>query len=209
MNKRMDGLLQIWGSALCQRLYEVPKKNSFMHYRRAWILCILVISSGILLGLPGTMNTMINQTPMELSDSDSPAYSGGTNHFFPEGSLWDLPPVPRFYREPLPAGIDCQWIDLSWNNVNNPHMVVIYTPDTTLGPFRNMDNGVADRRIFLEIFSGSNLTPGPWYYQVRSSGTSTQGTIRSGFTRTGKILTGYHVVAGAKTVPFPLEEEQS
>ena len=25
----------------------------------------------------------------------------------------------------------------------------------------------------------------------------------------GKALTGYHVVAGAKTVPFPLEEEQS
>ena len=25
----------------------------------------------------------------------------------------------------------------------------------------------------------------------------------------GKDLTGYHVVAGAKTVPFPLEEEQS
>ena len=146
-----------------------------MHYRGVWILCILGIALGILLGLTGTGNTILNPTHGGLSDSDSPALAGGTNRFSPNGSLWDLPPVPRFYRETLPAGIDRQWIDLSWNNVNNPHTVVIYTPDTTLGPFRNMDNGVADRRIFLEISSGSNLTPGPWYYQVRSSGTSTHG----------------------------------
>ena len=87
----------------------------------------------------------------------------------------NLPPVARFYRETIPAGIDRQWIDLSWNTMNNPHTVVIYTPDSTLGPFQNADNGVVDRRIFLEISSGSNLTPGPWYYQVRSAGTSPSG----------------------------------
>ena len=146
-----------------------------MHYRGVWILCILGIALGILLGLTGTGNTILNPTHGGLSDSDSPALAGGTNRFSPNGSLWDLPPVPRFYRETLPAGIDRQWIDLSWNNVNNPHTVVIYTPDTTLGPFRNMDNGVADRRIFLEISSDSNLTPGPWYYQVRSAGASPYG----------------------------------
>ncbi|MFA5348402.1 MAG: hypothetical protein WC294_09710 [Methanoregula sp.] len=143
-----------------------------MQYQGVGILCILVLGFGILLGIPGTVKTILTPVHCGLSDSDSPAFSGGTNRFCPEGSLGNLPPVPRFYRETLPAGIDRQWIDLSWNTMNNPHTVVIYTPDTTLGPFRNTDNGVVDRRIFLEISAGSNLTPGQWYYQIRSAGTS-------------------------------------
>lgn len=143
-----------------------------MHYRGVWILCILALASGILLGMSGTGKTILTPTHGGLPDIENPSFSGGTNLLFPDANLGNLPPVPRFYRKTLPAGIDRQWIDLSWNTMNNPHAVVIYMPDTTLGPFRNADNGVVDRRIFLEISSGSNLTPGPWYYQVRSAGTS-------------------------------------
>jgi hypothetical protein len=143
-----------------------------MQYRRVGILYILALALCILLGITGTVKTILPPIHGGLSDSDSPAFAGETNRLCPEGSLWNLPPVPRFYRETLSAGIDRQWIDLSWNNTDNPHTVVIYTPDTVLGPFQNTDNGVVDRRIFLEISSGSNLTPGPWYYQIRSAGPS-------------------------------------
>ena len=142
-----------------------------MYYRGVWILFILILVVGLLVGIPGTVKTIFTPTNSGLPDNENPVYVSGTNLIHPGGSLGNLPPVPRFYQENLPAGIDHQWIDLSWNNKNNPHTVVIYTPDTTLGPFKNTDNGVLDRRIFLKISSGSNLIPGLWYYQVRSSGT--------------------------------------
>jgi hypothetical protein len=143
-----------------------------MYYRRTGILFIIILVVGLLISTPGSVKTILTPVHVGLPDSDSPSFSGVTEILYPGGSRMNLPPVPRFYRETLPAGIDRQWIDLSWNAVNNPHTVVIYTPDSTLGPFENADNGVVDRRIFLEISSGSNLTPGPWYYQVRSAGTS-------------------------------------
>ena len=146
-----------------------------MYSRGIGILFILALVVGLLLGSPGTVKTILTPAHDGLPDSDSPSFSSETNFIHPGGSLVNLPPVPRFYRETIPAGIDRQWIDLSWNTVNNPHTVVIHAPDTTLGPFQNVDNGVVDRRIFLEISSGSNLTPGPWYYQVRSTGTSPSG----------------------------------
>jgi len=142
-----------------------------MYYRGIGILFIIALVAGLFLGTPGTVKTILSPAHGELADSDSPQFSSGTNFIHPGGSLGNLPPVPRFYRETIPAGTGRQWIDLSWNTVNNPHTVVIYTPDATLGPFRNSDNGIVDRRIFLEISSGSNLTPGIWYYQVRSAGT--------------------------------------
>lgn len=140
-----------------------------MYYRGIGVLFIIALVVALLLSTPGTMKTILTPAHDGLPDSESPSFSSKTNFIQPGGSLVNLPPVPRFYRETIPAGIERQWIDLSWNNVNNPHTVVIHTPDTTLGPFRNVDNGVVDRRIFLEISSGSNLTPGPWYYQVRSA----------------------------------------
>jgi hypothetical protein len=142
-----------------------------MSYRGIGIIFILALMVGLLLSTPGTVKTILTPAPGELANSDTPFFSSEINLIHPE-DLANLPPVPRFYRETIPAGIDHQWLDLSWNMVNNPHTIVIYTPDTTLGPFQNADNGVVDRRIFLEISSGSNLTPGPWYYQVRSEGTS-------------------------------------
>jgi hypothetical protein len=59
-------------------------------------------------------------------------------------------------------------MDLSWNNVNNPHSVIVCLPESTLGPFQNIDDGKRDGRIFLEISSDSTLTPGTWYYVVRA-----------------------------------------
>jgi len=140
-----------------------------MYYRGIGILFILALVAALLIGTPGTVKTILTPAHDGLPDSESLTFVSESNILYPGDSLVNLPPVPRFYRETIPAGIDRQWIDLSWNNVNNPHTVVIHTPDTTLGPFRNMDNGVVDRRIFLEISSGSNLTPGLWYYQVRSA----------------------------------------
>jgi len=146
-----------------------------MYYRGIGILFILALALSLLISSPDTVKTILTPAHGGLMDSDSPSFSGETNFIHSGGSLGNLPPVPRFYRETLPDSIDRQWIDLSWNTMNNPHTVVIYTPDSTLGPFENADNGVVDRRIFLEISSGSNLTPGPWYYQVRSAGTSPSG----------------------------------
>ncbi|MCK9592497.1 MAG: hypothetical protein M0Q91_10870 [Methanoregula sp.] len=139
-----------------------------MQYRGVWIICILVLALCILPGTSGIWRTT-------LSNSDSPAFPRETNHFSSKDPLWNLPPIPHFYRETLPGGVDRQWIDLSWNNLNNPHTVVIYTPDTSLGPYQNTDDGVLDGRIFLEISSDSDLTPGTWYYQIRSSRTSPYG----------------------------------
>ena len=146
-----------------------------MRYGGLWILCILALAPGILLAISGDGRTASTPAPAGFPDNDSLLFSGGNDPHYSAGSLGNLPPVPRFYRDALPAAIDRQWIDVSWNNENNPRTVVIYSPETTLGPFRNMDNGVADRRIFLEISSGTNLTPGPWYYQVRAGRTPSGG----------------------------------
>jgi|GEM_PF-1667204 len=147
----------------------IPKEYVFMQYRGVWILCILALALCILSGTSGIWRTTPAPSPAGLSNSDYIAFPGETNHFSSQGRLWNLPPIPHFYRETLPGGVDRQWIDLSWNNLNNPHTVVIYTPDTTLGPYQNTDNGVLDGRIFLEISSDSDLPPGTWYYQIRSS----------------------------------------
>ncbi len=146
-----------------------------MYYRGIGILLILALALSLLISSPDTVKTILTPAHGGLVDSDSSPFSGETNFIHPGGSLMNLPPVARFYRETLPTGTDHQWIDLSWNTMNNSHAVVIHTPDTTLGPFQNMDNGIIDQRIFLEISSSRNLTPGPWYYQVRSAGTSPSG----------------------------------
>ncbi|HET6581774.1 MAG TPA: hypothetical protein VFG36_07825, partial [Methanoregula sp.] len=118
-----------------------------MYSRGTGILFILALVVALLLSTPGSVKTILTPAHGGLPDSDSPSFSSETNFIHPGGSLVNLPPVPRFYRETIPAGIDRQWIDLSWNTVDNPYTVVIHTPDTTLGPFRNMDNGVVDDRI--------------------------------------------------------------
>lgn len=153
----------------------IPEEYVFMQYRGVWILCILALALCILSGAPGIAKTTPAPSPAGLSNSDCIVIPGETTLFGSQGSLWNLPPIPRFYRETLPAGVDRQWIDLSWNNLNNPHTVVIYTPDTTLGPYQNSHNGVLDGRIFLEISSDSDLPPGTWYYQIRSDRISPYG----------------------------------
>lgn len=138
-----------------------------MHFRDIGVLFILISSMVIHPIFSDTINPVSSNQIMQ-SDTDSSFIFPETNSSFSIFNNFKLPSLPRIYRDTLPDGVPRQWIDLSWNNLNNSHLVTIYPPEETLGPFQNIDDGKLDGRIYLEISSNSNLTPGTWHYIVRS-----------------------------------------
>ncbi|MEN6443739.1 MAG: hypothetical protein WC391_06840 [Methanoregula sp.] len=128
---------------------------------------MLVLTAGMPVAMAGDGNTP-RAPSLSFPVNDKSGVYGPAAPVLPRISLWDPRSVPRFYRETVPPGISRQWIDLSWNNPDNPYTVVVYAPDTVFGPFQNTDNGFRNGRIFLLISSEENLAPGTWYYQIRA-----------------------------------------
>lgn len=143
-----------------------------MQYQGVWILFILALVVSILPGFLDNGNGTIVPCLIGQLDNRTSPFFCETHPIFPT-NLLNMPSIPRVYRNSLPGGVERQVIDLSWNNQNNPHTVVIYPPDTSLGPFQNTDDGKLDQRIYLEVSSPSNLTPGIWYYTVGTDNTTT------------------------------------
>ncbi|WP_146199671.1 hypothetical protein ACKUB1_10675 [Methanospirillum stamsii] len=137
-----------------------------------WTLIIFVITVSVLPGSIGNDSQAINPILKGQTGHIDFDVSLDSNPFF-SINLLNMPSIPRLYCNSLPNGIERQWIDLSWTNLKNPHSIIIYAPDTSLGPFHNIDDGRIDQRIYLEILSPRNLTPGTWYYTIQADGTST------------------------------------
>jgi len=78
------------------------------------------------------------------------------------------PALPRFYRDLVPAGTGRQWIDVSWTDPAQPRTLMVYSPDGTLGPLYNSNNGRIDQRIYLLVENNTSLPAGPWYYEIRT-----------------------------------------
>lgn len=142
-----------------------------MQYPVVWTLILFAIVVSVLPGFLESDNTTIDSIMGGETNTIDSGLLQDANPFFSSFQP-SLPSLPRVYRNSLPNGVFRQWIDLSWDNRINPRTVVIYTPDTSLGPFQNIDDGIIDQRIYLEISSPGNLTPGTWYYTVQADGSS-------------------------------------
>lgn len=144
-----------------------------MHFLKTGVLCILIV---FLVMQPAISN---NQTTIsdfsQSSDNTTVPYFPEINTVFSQENQIKMPLLPRFYRDTLPDEVEREWICLSWNNMNNPHIITIYSPEKSIGSFQNIDDGRRDGRIYLEISSDYNLTPGTWYYVVRDNGSKSNG----------------------------------
>jgi hypothetical protein len=79
------------------------------------------------------------------------------------------PSRSTFYKETVADGTRHKWLDLNWNNPLESLSVTAYPPDAVLGPYTDNSDGKRDGRIFLDIGSETNVTPGNWYYMVQNS----------------------------------------
>ncbi|MCK9580386.1 MAG: hypothetical protein M0Q92_08035 [Methanoregula sp.] len=80
-----------------------------------------------------------------------------------------IPATANYYRDEVPEGKQHEWIDLDWKNSEKDLGLTVYAPDKTFGPFADMTDGRKDGRIFLDISSKFNVTPGSWIFKVQNS----------------------------------------
>jgi len=76
--------------------------------------------------------------------------------------------VANYYNDVVPKGKQHEWVDLDWKNPAKDLKLMIYTPDATLGPYSDNDDGKKDGRIFLDIASQLNVTAGHWFFRVQN-----------------------------------------
>jgi len=76
----------------------------------------------------------------------------------------------NYYQDTVPDGRQHEWIDLDWKDRNKDLDLTVYAPDSTLGPYSDVADGKKDGRIFLDVSSRFNVTPGHWFFRVRNSG---------------------------------------
>ncbi|MFA5268111.1 MAG: hypothetical protein WC379_09070 [Methanoregula sp.] len=80
-----------------------------------------------------------------------------------------VPPTANYYMDTVPAGKQHEWIDLDWKNPSKDLNLTVYAPDETFGPYNDMADGKKDGRIFLDISSLLNVTPGTWFFKVQNN----------------------------------------
>jgi len=80
-----------------------------------------------------------------------------------------MPSTANFYTDVVPAGKQHEWIDLDWKDPKKELGLMVYAPDATLGPYTDMADGRKDARIFLDVSSLLNVTPGNWFFKVRNA----------------------------------------
>ena len=78
-----------------------------------------------------------------------------------------MPSVANYYSDIVPAGKQHEWIDLDWKDTNKNLNLTVYAPDSTFGPYSDVSDGKKDGRIFLDVSSLLNVTPGHWFFKVQ------------------------------------------
>ncbi len=77
--------------------------------------------------------------------------------------------VANYYMDSVPEGKQHEWIDLDWKDKNRDLGLMVFAPDSTLGPYTDNSDGRKDGRIFLDIASRLNVTAGTWFFRVQNS----------------------------------------
>lgn len=78
-----------------------------------------------------------------------------------------MPTMANYYTDVVPAGKQHEWIDLDWKDSNKDLNLTVFAPDSTLGPYTDLSDGKKDGRIFLDVSSLFNVTPGHWFFKVQ------------------------------------------
>lgn len=80
-----------------------------------------------------------------------------------------LPSTSNYYVDEVPKEKQHEWVDLDWKDITRDLSLTVYAPDATLGPYMDMADGKKDGRIFLDVGSLLNVTPGHWFFKVENS----------------------------------------
>lgn len=80
-----------------------------------------------------------------------------------------VPATSMYYMDVVPEGKQHEWVDLDWKDKNKDLNLTVYAPDSTLGPYSDVSDGKKDGRIFLDVSSLFNVTPGSWFFKVQNS----------------------------------------
>ncbi len=75
-----------------------------------------------------------------------------------------------FFAAPVPDGASQFWVDICWDASAGDLQLQIYSPDGSLGPYTDVDDGRRDGRIFLRIASPEGLPQDDWYYEISRTG---------------------------------------
>ena len=79
-----------------------------------------------------------------------------------------VPPTANYYADKVPEGKQHEWIDLDWKDPKQDLNLTVYAPDATFGPYMDTADGRKDGRIFLDVGSRLNVTPGNWFFKVEN-----------------------------------------
>ncbi|MFA4877614.1 MAG: hypothetical protein WC586_09375 [Methanoregula sp.] len=79
-----------------------------------------------------------------------------------------MPSTANYYTDEVPAGKQHEWVDLDWKDKTRDLDLTVYAPDSTLGPYTDVSDGKDDGRIFLDVSSRFNITPGHWFFKVQN-----------------------------------------
>ncbi|ABN58004.1 MULTISPECIES: hypothetical protein [Methanoculleus] len=66
----------------------------------------------------------------------------------------------------IPPGKTELVLDLNWGDPSDSLRLMIYAPDTVLGPYYDSYDGTLDGRIRLRIKDSVGLYPGTWDYEI-------------------------------------------
>jgi len=79
-----------------------------------------------------------------------------------------VPTTSNYYADIVPDKKQHEWVDLDWKDPGMDLSLMIYAPDGTFGPYTDMADGRKDGRIFLDVASRLNVTPGHWFFKVQN-----------------------------------------
>lgn len=80
-----------------------------------------------------------------------------------------VPATANYYADLVPEGKQHEWIDVDWKDPSKDISLMVYAPDAVFGPYTDVADGRKDGRIFLDVGSSQNVTPGYWFFRVQSS----------------------------------------
>jgi hypothetical protein len=80
-----------------------------------------------------------------------------------------MPSTANYYADEVPTEKRHEWVDLDWRDKTKDLSLTVYAPDATFGPFMDMADGKKDGRIFLDMSSRLNVTPGHWFFKIQNS----------------------------------------
>jgi|WetSurMetagenome_2_1015567.scaffolds.fasta_scaffold61277_2 hypothetical protein len=80
-----------------------------------------------------------------------------------------IAPTANYYMDMVPEGKQHEWIDLDWKDPSKDLNLTVYAPDETFGPYNDIADGKKDGRIFLDVSSLLNVTPGTWFFRVQNN----------------------------------------